>query len=150
MVKNRILLVTEILLIVIVTFAMVFAILWIEPVSPLSHVLKTIFPLLLITYFFFFLVFRLIGFYYHQLLHQKKLVEDLNAAFMKLSAKLNTDSILKQSLEILMDFCRGTTGVMLVLDEKLREYASGEMLTLNINTAVVDNYGELDEKNSGF
>jgi len=146
MVKNKILAITEILLLVIVTVAMIFAILWVDPVSPFRHVLKTIFPLIIIIYFFFFLVFRIIGFYYNQLTHQKKLVENLNDAFMKLSAKMNTDALLKQSLELLMVFCRGTTGVMLVLDEKLREYASGDMLTLNINTAVTDNYGEIDEK----
>lgn len=146
MVKNKILAMTEVLLFIIVTLSMVLAISWIEPVMSVRQVLRIILPLLLITYFFLFLVFRIISFYYRQLFHQKKLVEDLNAAFMKLSAKLNTDAILKQSLEILMDFCRGTTGVMLVLDEKLREYASGELLTLNVNTALVDNNGELDEK----
>jgi len=144
--KNRIFIITEVLLFLVVTGTMIFTISWLEPVTPFRHTLRIVFPLLLITYFFLFLVFRIISFYYHQLSNQKRLVEELNTAFMKLGAKLSADDILKQSLETLMDFCKGTTGAMLVLDEQLRQYTSGEIFTLNINTSLNNNYVESDGK----
>lgn len=145
--KNKILLITEISVFAVITLVMSFTIAWIEPVTPLKQTFRIILPFLFIAYFFLFIAFRILSFYYLQLLHQKQIIEQLNMAFMKLSTKLKTDALLKQSLEILMDFCRGTTGIMLILDERLKKYASGEVLTLNLNTLPESRGDKTDEKN---
>lgn len=136
---TRLLLITEISTFIVVTIGMFFSIAWLEPITPIKQTFRIVLPFLLITYFFLFTTFRILGFYYIQLLNQKRTVEQLNNVFMKLSTKVKIDDLLKQSLECLMSFCHGTTGIMLIIDKRLKEYASGEVLTITINNMPENN-----------
>jgi len=132
--SNKILLITEISIFAVVTFLMLFAIAWIQSAIPVKETFKTVFPFLLIAYFFIFVIFRILNFYYLQLLHQKNIIEKLNGSFMDLRSKIKMDDLLKQSLESLMSFCSCPLGILLVVDERVKKYASGEVITININT----------------
>jgi diguanylate cyclase (GGDEF)-like protein len=146
-IKNKILLATEISIFAVITIVMFFTIAWIEPVTPIKHTFKIVIPFLLIAYFFLFIAFRILSYYYLQLLHQKHIIEKLNTSFISLHSKVKMDDLLKQSLETLMDFFSGSTGIMLIIDERIKEYVSGEILTLNINTLQENTIAKNSEKN---
>ncbi len=132
--RNKVLIITEGCIFIVVTAAMFFSIIWIDPVASLPQVFRIILPFLLITYVSIFIVFRILTYYYLLLLHQKQLIEKLNASFVSFGKHVKTDDLLKQGLESLMGFCKCPMGIMLVVDERLKKYASGEVITLNIST----------------
>ncbi|MCM8762415.1 MAG: hypothetical protein NC929_03760, partial [Candidatus Omnitrophica bacterium] len=67
-IRDRIFIITEVLLYIVVTITIILTAMWVEPVATIKYALRIIIPFLLITYFFLFLVFRIIRFYYHSLL----------------------------------------------------------------------------------
>lgn len=129
--KNRIFITTEILLYLVVTGTIIFATLWIEPVAPLKATLRIIIPFLLITYFFLFLAFRIISYYYHMVLHEKHFIELMNSCLIRLGTHLKIDDILKESLDIFINCYGADKGVVLITDERIKEYASGEVITIS-------------------
>lgn len=145
---NMILSITEFFIFAVATFMMSFIIVWTQPVLPIQEIFKAVLPLLLIAYFCIFGTFRILNFYYSQLLHQKHLIEKLNATFIELRSKNNIDDLLKQSLESLMDFCNCSQGLILLIDEQLKKYVPGEIITININTLPGNgNNRTFDDKN---
>jgi diguanylate cyclase (GGDEF)-like protein len=134
----NILLTTEISIFIVVTIVMFFTIAWIEPVTPIRHTCRIVLPFLLIAYFFLFIAFRILSYYYYQLLHQKHIIEKLNTSFINLHSKVKMDELLKQSMEIFMDFCRGDKSIMWIIDEKIKEYASKDILSINTNVQPED------------
>ena len=133
-IRGRIFIITELLLYIVTTATMLLIAMWIvEPVAPFKYSVKVITPFLLITYFFLFLVFRIISFYYHSLLRQKNFIELLNSGLLRLGAHIEIDAILKESLDIFLNFYGGDKGIVLITDERIKEYASGDILTINVS-----------------
>lgn len=148
-IKDRIFIITETLLYIVVTITIILTALWIEPIATFRATLRIIIPFLLITYFFLFLVFRIISFYYNLLLQQKNSIELINAGLIRLGTHIKIDAILKESLDIFLNFYNGNRGVVLITDERMKEYVSGEVLTVNISRE--DKYtGQVDMPYSLF
>lgn len=139
-IKNRLLLIVEIFVFFVLTVVMLFTVAWLEPITSLNNIFRTALPFLLITYFFVFLSFKILGYYYSQLSKQKELMEKLNINLLVLSSKLKIDAFLKSSLEVLISFCKGNKGILLALDDKLKKYMTEEVIAININL--------LDKKNT--
>jgi diguanylate cyclase (GGDEF)-like protein len=131
--KNKLLVFSEISLFVIVAIIIFFTGALVSPAVPLKIIIKKILPFLLVTYFFLFLSLRIINFYYNQLLEQKRLIENLNDDIINLVTEIKLDPLMKRGLQTLMRFCAGHKGLFLLLDEKLKRYASGEVIAININ-----------------
>jgi len=133
-IRGRVFIITELLLYIVTTATMLLIAMWIvEPVAPFKYSLKVIMPFLLITYFFLFLVFRIISFYYHSLLQQKNFIELLNSGLLRLGTHIKTDAILKESLDIFLNFYSGDKGIVLITDDRIKEYTSGDILTINVS-----------------
>lgn len=130
--RNTVLIITEISLLAVVTLVMSLTIAYLRPAAHIKHALRMIMPFLIIIYFFLFLTFRILNFYYLQLLHQKNLVEKLNSSFIAMRSSLNIDELLKQSITNLMNFCTCSRGLLLVVDENIKKYATEKLITINI------------------
>ncbi|MCX8082915.1 MAG: GGDEF domain-containing protein [bacterium] len=131
--KDRIFIITEVLLYIVVTVTIVLTAMWIEPVATFRYALRIIIPFLSITYFFLFLVFRIISFYYSLLLQQKNFIELLNSGLIRLGTYVKTDALLKESLDIFLNFYGGDRGVIIITDDRIKEYVSTDILTVNIS-----------------
>ncbi|HNS31391.1 MAG TPA: diguanylate cyclase [bacterium] len=130
-IKNRLLLTVELFSFGVATVLMLSSVAWLQPVKSINNVIKTAFPFLLVTYFCIFLSFKILEYYYFRLLNQKKLLEKLNANLVILSSNLKIHSFFQSSLEILIDFCKGNRGILLILDEKLKRHMPDEILAIN-------------------
>ena len=138
---KRLLLFTEILLIVVFTTILIFTSAYFDPLTPLKILIKKIFPSLAITIFFLVLCFKIIEYYHSQILYQKKLMEDLNNSLFKLSSELKIEKMLYNCLEILIDFYKGSIGMLIILSEKLKNFVSTDIMTINLNHIHEENEG---------
>ncbi|MCM8829524.1 MAG: GGDEF domain-containing protein [Candidatus Omnitrophica bacterium] len=132
-IRDRIFIITEALLYIVVTITIILAAMWVEPVATFRYALRIIIPFLLITYFFLFLVFRIIRFYYHSLLQQKNFIEILNTGLIRLGTHIKIDAILRESLDIFLNFYGGDRGIILIIGGRIKEYTSGDILTVNVS-----------------
>lgn len=132
-IRDRIFIITEVLLYIVVTITIILTAMWVEPVATLKYALRIIIPFLLITYFFLFLVFRIIRFYYHSLLQQKNFIELLNIGLIRLGTHIKIDAILRESLDIFLNFYGGDRGIILIIGDRIKEYTSGDILTVNVS-----------------
>jgi diguanylate cyclase (GGDEF)-like protein len=130
---KRLLLFTEILLVVVFTNVLIFTSAYFEPLLPLKTLIKKILPSFAITLFFLILCFKIIEYYHSQILYQKKLMEDLNNSLFKLSSDLKIEKMLYNCLEILIDFYKGNIGMMIILNDKLKNFLPTDILTVNLN-----------------
>ncbi|HOL21492.1 MAG TPA: GGDEF domain-containing protein [bacterium] len=131
--RDRIFIITEFLLYIVVTVAIILTAMWVEPIATFKYALRIIIPFLLITYFFLFLVFRIIRFYYHSLLQQKNFIELLNIGLIRLGTHIKIDAILRESLDIFLNFYGGDRGIILIIGDRIKEYTSGDILTVNVS-----------------
>lgn len=140
--ENRLLLIVEFFVFLILTVVTLVTVAWLEPAGGLKTLVKKGLPFLLIAYFFIFLSFKILEYYYYQLLKQKRLMEKLNLNLLELSSKLKIDDFLKSSLDILIYFCRGNRGILYMLDDKLKQHMPGEVIAINANPAGPENTGK--------
>ncbi len=137
---RRLLILSEIFLFIVFVNVLFFSYAFFEPLVPLKVLIKKIFPLLLVSSFFLFLTFKLIEYYYFQILKQKQLMEDLNRYIYKLSSDLRIEKLLENCLEILINFYKGDIGLINIISEKLKKFVSTDVITIT-------NYLKAEEKN---
>lgn len=130
--RKKLLPVTWIFLGVIISVIIIYTnAFFLERTRPLKSVLLNLWPYLLISYFFLFLTYKLMVYYYTQLLRQKALFEHLNNSFIKISSSIKVQEILKSALETIMEDCKANRGIFILTDEKMKKYASSDVLSIN-------------------
>lgn len=134
--KKKLFWIVEISVFIVLTGIVFFVLAWLEPMKCVKNLFRTAFPILLIMYFFIFLSFKILEYYYYQLLNQKILIEKLNKNLLDLSSKLSIDSFLESGLKILVEFCKGNKGIFFIIDDKLKKYLKNELIA--VNTEPVD------------
>ncbi|MCM8832766.1 MAG: GGDEF domain-containing protein, partial [Candidatus Omnitrophica bacterium] len=65
--------------------------------------------------------------------------EDLNNSLFKLSSELKIEKILYNCLEILIDFYKGNIGMLIILNDRLKNYISTDIITINLNPTIESN-----------
>ena len=128
---GRFLLTVEIFVFGVLTAVLIFTVAWLEPYMSIWQILRRSIPFLLVAHFFLFLSFKILEYYYYQLVNRKMLMEKLSERFLLLSSKLKIDSFLMASLETIMDFCRGKRGILLVIDDRIKKHISQDVFSIN-------------------
>lgn len=129
---KRILILSEVFLIVVFSTVLILTSGYVEPLTPLKQLIKKTLPSFLITVFFLFLCFRIIEYYHSQILLQNKLLEQLNSSLLKLSSELKIEKMLQNGLEILIDFYKGDIGMIVIFDPVIKNYVSTDVITINM------------------
>ncbi|MCM8785442.1 MAG: GGDEF domain-containing protein [Candidatus Omnitrophica bacterium] len=135
---------TEVLLFSVFITILTLTSAYFEPLTPLKVIIRKIFPSFVIILFFLVLCFKIIEYYHSQILYQKKLMEDLNNSLFKLSSELKIEKMLYNCLEILIDFYKGDIGMLIILNDRLKNFVSTDIITINLSPIVevnkVENY----------
>ncbi|MFN4227947.1 MAG: GGDEF domain-containing protein [Candidatus Ratteibacteria bacterium] len=130
---KRLIILSEILLFFVFITVLILTSAYFEPLTPIKVIIKKILPSLLITSFFILLCFKIIEYYHSQILYQKKLMEDVNNSLFKLSSELKIEKMLCNCLEILIDFYKGDIGMLVIFSDKLKNFVTTDIMTINLN-----------------
>jgi diguanylate cyclase (GGDEF)-like protein len=144
--EKKLLLLSEIVLPLISTTILFFIFAFFEPLTPLKFLIKKLSLFLVITFFFFFLCFKLAIYFYFQILNQKQTIENINSYLYKLSSELKIEKLLQNCLEVLIEFYKGESGILVVLDDKLKKFIPANILTKNLKN--IPKEGEIEENYS--
>jgi len=129
--RRKLLTITWIFLAFLISVIIIFTNAFFEKTLPIKKVFLGLWPYLLISYFFLFLTYKLVEYYYLQLLNQKTVFEKLNTSFLKISSSIKVNEILKNALETIMDYCDAEKGIFIISDERVRKYSSSDVLSIN-------------------
>jgi len=129
--RRRLLTASWIFLTILISIIIIFTNALFEKTLPIKKVLLGLWPYLLISYFFLFLTYKLVEYYYFQLLQQKTIFEKLNLSFLKISSSIKINEILKNALESIMDYCEAEKGIFIISDERVKKYSSIDTLSIN-------------------
>ncbi|MCS7180135.1 MAG: GGDEF domain-containing protein [bacterium] len=127
--SKRLMILTEVLIIIVLNTVLFFVAAYFERLLPIKLLIKKIFPFIFVTTIFIILCFLVINYYYSQVLLQKTLVDNLNNSLLKLSSNLKIEKMLQNCLEILIDFYNGELGILLILDENLKNFVSTDIIS---------------------
>jgi len=140
--RRRLLTATWFFLAVVLSVIIIFTNALFEKTLPIKKVILGLWPYLLISYFFLFLTYKLVEYYYLQLLNQKTAFEKLNTSFLKISSSIKVNEILKNALETIMDYCNAEKGIFIIKDERVKKYSSSDVLSINNSSGNRDLYYE--------
>ncbi len=140
--RRRLLTITWIFLAIVLSVIIIFTNALFEKTLPIKKVILGLWPYLLISYFFLFLTYKLVEYYYLQLLNQKTAFEKLNTSFLKISSSIKVNEILKNALEAFMDYCDAEKGIFIISDERVKKYSSSDVLSINNSSGNRDLYCE--------
>jgi len=140
--RRRLLTITWFFLAVVISTIIIFTNAFFEKTVPIKKVIFGLWPYLLISYFFLFLTYKLVEYYYLQLLNQKTVFEKLNSSFLKISSSIKVNEILKNALETIMDYCGANKGIFIISDEKVKKYSTSDVLTINNSSGDREMYYE--------
>ncbi|MGI6596133.1 MAG: GGDEF domain-containing protein [Elusimicrobia bacterium] len=131
--KNRIMIAIEVVLYGCITLFAILAFQRIEQFVPGKSGVKVVLPVFLVIYLSLFLVFRTSSFYCKLLFRQKNFIELLNSGLIRIGSHITIDNLLRESLDIFLKFYQGDKGIVLIIDDRIQEYISEKILTVNIS-----------------
>jgi len=140
--RRRLLTITWVFLALVISAIIIFTNALFEKTLPIRKVLLGLWPYLLISYFFLFLTYKLVEYYYLQLLNQKTVFEKLNSSFLKISSSIKVNEILKNALESIMSYCDAEKGIFIISDERVKKYSTSDVLSINNSSGSRDLYYE--------
>lgn len=131
--EKRLLIFTEIFLFLVFINVLFFVTAYLEPLTPFKKLIVHLFPAIIVTSFFLFLSFKIVEFYHMSIYTQKSLMENLNNSLLILSSNLKVEKLLKNCIEILIDFYKGEVGILAVLDDDLKKFISTDIIAVNLS-----------------
>ncbi|MCM8757114.1 MAG: GGDEF domain-containing protein [Candidatus Omnitrophica bacterium] len=103
---------------------------WLVPEWPVTTVFIKSLWLLVVCGLLFFLVFKVLDYYYLQLDRQLTSLATLHQAMINLNANLNLAHRCSESLSMVMELTQGSKGLFFILDDKLKKFAQAEYFSV--------------------